>query len=158
MTLNLKTERGRSILYEMLAQADVLIHNYLPDVAEVLGIDEELFRERFPRLVVCGISAFGGKGELRNRPGYDSLLQAFAGIMGFTGERNGQSVRSGVSFVDMTTGVFAYSGVLSALMRRSRTGYGSHVKVSLLETALALLSYHGVSWLEAGVLPEKEGS
>ena len=158
ITLNLKTERGREILYEMLANADVLIHNYLPDVAEVLGINETLFREKYPRLIVCGISAFGAKGDMRNRPGYDSLLQAFAGIMGFTGERDGQSVRSGVSFVDMTTGVFAYSAVLSALMGRARTGKGANVRASLLETALGLLSYHGVSWLEAGVLPQKEGS
>lgn len=158
ITLNLKTERGREILYEMLAGADVLIHNYLPDVAEVLGIDETLFREKYPHLIVCGISAFGAKGDMRNRPGYDSLLQAFAGIMGFTGERDGQSVRSGVSFVDMTTGVFAYSAILSALMGRARTGKGANVRASLLETALGLLSYHGVSWLEAGVLPQKEGS
>jgi crotonobetainyl-CoA:carnitine CoA-transferase CaiB-like acyl-CoA transferase len=158
ITLNLKTERGREILYEMLASADVLIHNYLPDVAEVLGIDETLFREKYPRLIVCGVSAFGAKGDMRNRPGYDSLLQAFAGIMGFTGERGGQSVRSGVSFVDMTTGVFAYSAILSALMGRARTGKGASVRASLLETALGLLSYHGVSWLEAGVLPQKEGS
>lgn len=158
MTLNLKTEQGREILYEMLGQVDVLIHNYLPEVAEVLGIDEKVFRKKYPRLIVCGISAFGAKGEMRNRPGYDSLLQAFAGIMGFTGERGGQSVRSGVSFVDMTTGVFAYSAILSALMGRARTGEGAIVRASLLETALGLLSYHGVSWLEAGVLPQKEGS
>ncbi|CAM3849983.1 CaiB/BaiF CoA transferase family protein [Bordetella tumulicola] len=158
ITLNLKTERGRELLYQLLEKADVLIHNYLPEVAAPLGIDEALFRQRFPHLIVCGISAFGAHGPMRNRPGYDSLLQAFSGIMGFTGERGGKSVRSGVSFVDMTTGVFAYSGVLSALMRRVRTGKGSNVQVSLLETAIALLSYHGVSWLEAGVLPEKEGS
>lgn len=158
ITLNLKTPQGQEILGKLLAKADVLIHNYLPDVAEVLGIDEEKFRARFPRLVVCGISAFGAQGPMRNRPGYDSLLQAFAGIMGFTGEREGKSVRSGVSFVDMTTGAFAYGAVLTALMGRTQTGLGTHVRVSLLETALGLLSYHGVSWLEAGVLPQKEGS
>jgi crotonobetainyl-CoA:carnitine CoA-transferase CaiB-like acyl-CoA transferase len=158
VTLNLKTRRGQQIFREMLARADVLIHNYLPDVAEALGIDEAEFRESFPRLIICGVSAFGARGAMRNRPGYDSLLQAFAGIMGFTGEREGKSVRSGVSFVDMTTGVFAYSAILSALMARERTGKGSRVRASLLETAITLLSYHGVSWLEAGVLPQKEGS
>lgn len=158
ITLNLKTEGGRAVLDQLLAKADVLLHSFLPGTARALGIEEDVLRERHPHLVVAGISAFGASGELADRPGYDALLQAFSGIMSITGERDGAPVRSGVSFVDMATGVMAYCGVLTALMGRHQSRQGDLVHVSLLETAVSLLGYHGVGWMEAGVLPKREGS
>lgn len=158
ITLNLKTEGGREVLDRLLAKADVVLHSFLPGTARSLGIEEEALRARHPHLVVAGISAFGAGGELADRPGYDALLQAFSGIMSITGERDGPPVRSGVSFVDMATGVMAYCGVLTALMGRTQTRAGDTVHVSLLETAVSMLGYHGVGWLEAGVLPRREGS
>jgi crotonobetainyl-CoA:carnitine CoA-transferase CaiB-like acyl-CoA transferase len=158
ITLNLKSEQGREVLDKLLATADVLLHSFLPETALPLGIDEAKLRERHPRLVVSTISAFGVKGELSDRPGYDALLQAFSGIMSITGERDGGPVRSGVSFVDMTTGILAYCGVLTALMGREKSDEGDTVHVSLLETAVSLLGYHGVGWLETGAMPRREGS
>jgi crotonobetainyl-CoA:carnitine CoA-transferase CaiB-like acyl-CoA transferase len=158
ITLNLKTEQGREVLDKLLATADVLLHSFLPETALPLGIDEAKLRERHPRLVVSTISAFGVNGDLSDRPGYDALLQAFSGIMSITGERDGGPVRSGVSFVDMTTGILAYCGVLTALMGREKSAEGDTVHVSLLETAVSLLGYHGVGWLEAGAMPRREGS
>ncbi|WP_176456599.1 CaiB/BaiF CoA transferase family protein [Bordetella genomosp. 4] len=158
ITLNLKDPDGRQVLYALLEQADVLLHSFLPSTAAALGIEPQTLREQYPRLVICGISAFGAQGELADRPGYDALLQAFSGIMSFTGERNGGPVRSGVSFVDMTTGILAYSGVLTALMGRAQTQQGTLVNASLLETAVFLLGYHGVGWLSTGALPRREGS
>jgi crotonobetainyl-CoA:carnitine CoA-transferase CaiB-like acyl-CoA transferase len=158
ITLNLKTEAARQVLEGLLAKADVLLHSFLPDTARSLGIDEQALRARHPQLVVAGISAFGAQGELADRPGYDALLQAFSGIMSITGERDGPPVRSGVSFVDMATGVMAYCGVLTALMGRQHSRQGEVVHVSLLETAVSMLGYHGVGWLQAGVLPRREGS
>jgi crotonobetainyl-CoA:carnitine CoA-transferase CaiB-like acyl-CoA transferase len=158
ITLNLKTEGGRAVLDQLLGKADVLLHSFLPGTAKTLGIEEEALRKRHPQLVVAGISAFGAQGELADRPGYDALLQAFSGIMSITGERDGPPVRSGVSFVDMTTGVMAYCGVLTALMGRQHAREGETVHVSLLETAVSMLGYHGVGWMEAGVLPRREGS
>lgn len=158
ITLNLKKQDGREILYQLLEGADVLLHSFLPGTARSLGIDEDDLRTRYPRLIVSGISAFGAQGDLADRPGYDALLQAFSGIMSITGEREGGPVRSGVSFVDMTTGILAYCGVLTALMGRAKSRTGTTVHVSLLETALSLLGYHGVGWLEAGAMPRREGS
>lgn len=158
ITLNLKMQEGRDVLDKLLQQADVLLHSFLPGTAQGLGIDEAALRQRHPRLVVSTISAFGAQGELAGRPGYDALLQAFSGIMSITGDRDGGPVRSGVSFVDMTTGILAYCGVLTALMGREKTQAGNTVRVSLLETAVSLLGYHGVGWLEAGAMPRREGS
>ena len=158
ITLNLKMQEGRDVLDKLLTDADVLLHSFLPGTAQSLGIDETALRQRYPRLVVSTISAFGAQGELADRPGYDALLQAFSGIMSITGDREGGPVRSGVSFVDMTTGILAYSGVLTALMGREKTQAGNTVRVSLLETAVSLLGYHGVGWLETGAMPRREGS
>jgi len=158
ITLNLKTPQGGEVLDKLLATADVLLHSFLPETAQALGIDESEIRKRHPQLVVATISAFGAKGELADRPGYDALLQAFSGIMSITGERDGEPVRSGVSFVDMTTGILAYCGVLTALMGRTKSTEGDTVHVSLLETAISLLGYHGVGWLETGAMPRREGS
>lgn len=158
ITLNLKDLRGRDILYRLLEDADVLIQSFLPATAAQLGVSTETLQERFPRLVIACITAFGAKGPMNDRPGYDSVIQAFSGIMSMTGERDGLPVRSGVSFIDMSTGVYAYSGVLTALEGRRKTGKGDTVRVSLLETAIGLLGYHGVGWLETGALPRREGS
>jgi len=158
IAINLKAPEGQEVLYALLENTDVLLHSFLPSRARMLGIDEEALRRRFPRLIVCGVSAFGARGELADRPGYDALFQAFSGIMSFTGERNGGPVRSGVSFVDMTTGILAYSGVVTALMGRNQTQQGTTVHASLLETAVFLLGYHGVGWLQTGALPRREGS
>ncbi|WP_066266680.1 CaiB/BaiF CoA transferase family protein [Hydrogenophaga palleronii] len=158
ITLNLKLQEGRDVLDKLLQQADVLLHSFLPGTARGLGIDETALRQRHPRLVVSTISAFGAQGDLADRPGYDALLQAFSGIMSITGDRDGGPVRSGVSFVDMTTGILAYCGVLTALMGREKTQAGNTVRVSLLETAVSLLGYHGVGWLEADAMPRREGS
>ncbi len=158
ITINLKMQEGRDVLDKLLEQADVLLHSFLPGTAQSLGIDEAALRARHPRLVVSTISAFGAHGDLADRPGYDALLQAFSGIMSITGERDGGPIRSGVSFVDMTTGILAYCGVLTALMGREKTHAGNTVRVSLLETAVSLLGYHGVGWLEAGAMPRREGS
>ena len=124
ITLNLKCDEGREILYRLLESADVLLMSFLPQTAKPLGVDPLLLRERFPRLVIASISAFGSEGELADRPGYDSLCQAFSGIMAITGEREGLPVRSGVSFVDMSTGILAYGGVLTALEGRRVSGQG----------------------------------
>lgn len=158
ITLNLKCDEGREILYSLLESADVLLMSFLPQTARPLGVDPLLLRERFPRLVIASISAFGNEGELADRPGYDSLCQAFSGIMAITGERDGLPVRSGVSFVDMSTGILAYGGVLTALEARRVSGHGDVVRVSLLETAIGMLGYHAVAWLQTGILPQREGS
>lgn len=159
ITLNLKSPAAWDVLRPLIERADVVIHSFLPDTGARLGIDYERVRTIRPDIIFCSISGYGENGPLRNRPGYDLMMQAFSGIMSTTGVEGGTPIRSGVSFIDMSTGIIAYSGIVTALINRSLGGGGgAWVQASLLETAISLLGYHAVAWLQAQVLPRKEGS
>jgi crotonobetainyl-CoA:carnitine CoA-transferase CaiB-like acyl-CoA transferase len=158
IVLNLKKPAARAVLRALAASADVLLHSFLPDTAARLGIGYEDLREINPRLVFCSISGYGAEGPLAEKRGYDLMVQAFAGVMSTTGIVGGSPVRCGVSFIDMSTGLCAYGGIVTALLARERTGRGTWVRGSLMETAVALLGYHAVAWMQAGVLPTPQGS
>lgn len=158
ITLNMKSPLAPTILRRLTEWGDVMLHNFLPDTAERLGVSYENLREINPRLIFCSISGYGEKGPLRGRPGYDTTLQAFAGVMASTGEREGPPSRAGVSFLDMSTGLAAYAGIVSALLLREQTGQGTWVHGSLLETAVACQGFHGVGWMQTGALPGRNGS
>jgi crotonobetainyl-CoA:carnitine CoA-transferase CaiB-like acyl-CoA transferase len=158
MALNLKHPGARDILHQLAIGADVLIHSFLPDTAARLGISLDALREANPRLVVCTISGYGAFGPLAEKRGYDLMLQAFAGPMSTTGYPGGTPIRSGVSFIDMSTGLSCYAGVVTALLNREKTGKGTWVRGSLLETAVALMGYHAVGWMQGGHMPVPQGS
>ncbi|HZB22931.1 MAG TPA: CoA transferase, partial [Gaiellaceae bacterium] len=139
LALDLKDGRGRSLLAWLARRADVLVESLRPGAAERLGVDPASLDA--PELVYCRIGAYG-PGPLESNPGYDPLLQAFAGIMSVTGEQDGPPVRVGVSLVDYATAWLASIAILAALRERDATGKGRVVEVSLLETALALAGYH----------------
>lgn len=158
MTLDLKKPAARDILQQLAATADVLIHSFLPDTAARLGISLDRLREANPRLVVCTISGYGAFGPLAEKRGYDLMVQAFAGPMSTTGYPGGTPIRCGVSFIDMSTGLSCYAGVVTALLNREKTGQGTWVRGSLLETAVALMGYHAVGWMQGDHMPEPQGS
>jgi crotonobetainyl-CoA:carnitine CoA-transferase CaiB-like acyl-CoA transferase len=158
LVLDLKTAAARDILLQLARDADVLIHSFLPDTAARLGISVERLRADNPRLVVATISGYGAEGPLADKRGYDLMVQAFAGAMSTTGVAGGPPIRCGVSFIDMSTGISLYAGIVTALLARTATGQGTWVRGSLLETAVALLGYHAVAWMQAGVLPVPQGS
>lgn len=159
MTLNLKSEAGQEILARLVRKADVVIDSFLPAVAERLGVDDARVRALRPDLVHATISGYGHEGPLAGKPGYDLMLQAFSGMMAMTGERDGAPVRAGASFIDMATGLLAFSGIASALYaRQAGKAGGQHVRVSLLETAIALLGYHVPAYTLGGKVPPRDGS
>ncbi|MFO1162523.1 MAG: CoA transferase [Reyranellaceae bacterium] len=158
MTLNMKAPRAREILAKLVARADVFLHSFLPDTAARLGLSYEAMRALNERLIFCSISGYGAEGPLSNKPGYDLMVQAFAGPMSVTGYDDGPPVRTGVSFVDMSTGLSAYGAIVTALYARQHSGQGTWVRTSLLETAVSMLSYHAIAWLQAGIVPRKQGS
>jgi succinate--hydroxymethylglutarate CoA-transferase len=158
MTLNMKAPHAKEILEKLVKTADVLLHSFLPDTADRLGLRYDTMRALNARLIFCSISGYGEEGPLRNKPGYDLMVQAFAGPMSVTGYDGGPPVRTGVSFVDMATGLSAYSAIVTALYARQQTGTGTWVRTSLLETAVSMLSYHAIGWLQAGIVPRKQGS
>jgi crotonobetainyl-CoA:carnitine CoA-transferase CaiB-like acyl-CoA transferase len=158
LVLNLKSPAARDVLHRLAVGADVLLHSFLPDTAARLGISNAALQAANPRLVIGTISGYGAEGPLAEKRGYDLMVQAFGGAMSTTGIPNGPPIRCGVSFIDMSTGLSLYGGVVTALLAREKTGRGTWVHGSLLETAVALLGYHAVAWMQAGVLPEPQGS
>src|SRR5436309_5497058 len=153
-SLALDLQRGRDVLLRLVDSANVFLQSLRPGTARRLGFGPDELRARNPDLVYCDIGAFGRAGPLRDRPGYDPLLQAFGGIVSGTGEPERPGVRVGTSLVDQGTGMWAALGILAALY----AGGGRTVDVSLFETAVALLPYQVTAFLETGVVPGRYGT
>jgi len=158
VTLDLKSPEGVERLHSLLGEADIMLHNLRPGVAEALGIGAEPVCARHPRLIYCAMSAFGHVGPERLRPGYEPLLQAFGGLSSITGEPGGPPVRMGASVVDQGTGLWTVLGALAMLEQRHRTGRGGVVNTSLLETALLWAGQKISAYVNTGALPERHAS
>jgi formyl-CoA transferase len=158
ITLNLKSEQGRAILLEMVKRADVLIENFKLGTMESWGLGYDALRTINPRLIYCNISGYGTDGPDAGKPGYDFILQAEGGLMSITGPVEGPPTKTGASLVDITTGMFAASGILAALFARQQTGLGQRVDVSLLESHVAWLANVGESCLVSGERPHRHGN
>jgi len=158
IAIDMKSERGRELVHQLVRASDVAIESFGTGVAERLGIDAETLCALNPRLVHCSISGFGRDGPLARAPGYDVILQAFCGVMSMTGDEKGGHIRSPISPIDQMTGTHAVTGILASLMERARTGRGGTVQVSLFDTALSLQRYNLQSFFQLGVQPPKCGS
>jgi len=140
------------------AHADIVIQNLRPGHVEKLGLDADSLLAQQPRLIYCNLGAFGKVGPLKDRPGYDPLMQAFGGIMSTTGEPGRPSVRVGASIVDMGTGMWGIIGILTALLERQQSGVGKIIDVSLYETATTWVSLLAAQYLSNGEVAAKQGS
>jgi crotonobetainyl-CoA:carnitine CoA-transferase CaiB-like acyl-CoA transferase len=157
--VNLKNPTEQEALRRLIIErADVVIQNLRPGSAEEFGLDAASLRALKPDLIYCTIGAFGANGPLKDRPGYDPLMQAFAGMMSVTGEPDQRPVRVGTSIIDMAAGMWAVIGVFSALLQRKNDGSGSTVDTSLYETALGWMCYHAANFQASGELPKRQGS
>ena len=132
LTLNLKDDGAKDILNRLLVRADVFVHNLAPGATERLGFEADGLREEHPRLIVCGISGYGSTGPYRDKKAYDLLVQCEAGLVSITGTPDAPS-KVGISAADIAAGMYAYTGILTALYMRERTGEGAAFEVSLFE-------------------------
>jgi crotonobetainyl-CoA:carnitine CoA-transferase CaiB-like acyl-CoA transferase len=139
-------------------RADMVLQNLRPGQVEKLGLDATYLVADKPELIYCNLGAFGSKGPLKDRPGYDPLMQAFGGIMSTTGEAGRPPVRVGPSIVDLGTGMWAVIGMLTALNRRRDTGRGGVIDVSLFETTAGWMSLLAAYYQASGELPTRLGS
>jgi crotonobetainyl-CoA:carnitine CoA-transferase CaiB-like acyl-CoA transferase len=158
VVLDLRTDDGRAALWRLVDGSDVFVQSFRRGVIEALGFGADAVRARRPGLVYCTVSAFGPSGPLRDRPGYDPLIQAMVGLFSVTGEADGPPVRVGTSIIDIGTGLWAAVGVLAALHERAATGRGAHVETSLFDTGLAWMGYHLLGTLASGVMPGRHGT
>ena len=139
-------------------RADMVLQNMRPGQVEKLGLDGATLCADKPQLIYCNLGAFGAKGPLKDRPGYDPLMQAFGGIMSTTGDEGRPPVRVGPSIVDLGTGMWAVIGMLTALNRRRDSGRGGVIDVSLFETAAGWMSLLAANYQASGELPKRLGS
>ncbi len=155
--LDVKSDEGRAVLTELIARADVLVQNLVPGALERLGLGIAELRARHPRLVTCSVTGYGPDGPYRDRRAYDLLIQSEAGLVSLTGTPELQ-VKAGVSVADIAGGMYAYSGVLLALLQRGITGQGAHVEVSLFDALLEWLGHQVTLTRQLHRLPRRAGA
>jgi crotonobetainyl-CoA:carnitine CoA-transferase CaiB-like acyl-CoA transferase len=158
LALDLNSVEGQSLLVGLLRPEDVVIHSLKPGSAEQRGIGYEALSVGRPGLVYCAISAFGNLGSMASLPGYDPLIQAYAGIMSVNGHDGAPPARVGVSMVDMGTGMWSALGIVAALLLRKETGRGTRIDTSLLETGIGWMTNPIANYSISGELPKRMGS
>jgi len=140
LTLDLKQPAALATLKDLLGQADVLVQNLAPGAAARMGLSFEALSKLHPKLIVCDISGYGEDGPYRDKKAYDLLIQSEAGMLSITGTPDEPS-KAGNSMADIAAGMYAYTGILSALLLRGKTGQGSHIDVSMLESLAEWMGY-----------------
>ncbi|MGB6838372.1 MAG: CoA transferase, partial [Dehalococcoidia bacterium] len=158
VTLNLKHERAKEILRELIRRFDVFVHNSVPEPMERLGFSYEDVRRVNPKIVYCAISGFGQSGPDRDKPCLDMMAQALSGLMFLTGEPEGSPMRSGAAVSDIAAGMFGAYGIVAALLHRERSGEGQMVDISLLEASISLLTYQANRYFVTGENPARLGN
>ena len=158
ITLNLKKPEGLAVFRRLVAQADVVVENYRPDVKARLGIDYESLAAINPRIILGSISGFGQDGPYARRPGFDQIAQGMGGLMSVTGEPGRGPMRVGIPVADLTSGMFCAIGILIALIDRQKTGQGRWVHTSLLEAMVAMMDFQATRWTMAHEVPQQAGN
>ena len=158
MTLNLKSDAGKAVFMKLAETADVVVENYRPDVKHRLGIDYEAVKAVNAGIVYASISGFGQDGPYGHLPGFDQVAQGMGGLMSITGLPGQGPVRAGIPVADLSAGLFAALGVLTALLGRTQTGEGQWVRTSLLEAQITMLDFQAERWLLEGHVPQQAGN
>lgn len=156
--VDFKTEEGRAILHALIKQSDVLVENFRPGTLARFSLDFESAAAINPNLIYCSITGFGHTGPLRDRPGYDFMIQAMGGLMSFTGEPNGEPMKVGVAVADLFAGQNAVIAILAALQARSHTGKGQHLDIALFDSQVGMLANVASNYLISGNLPKRYGN
>jgi crotonobetainyl-CoA:carnitine CoA-transferase CaiB-like acyl-CoA transferase len=158
VAIDFKTPAGRAVLEALIDRADVLVENFRPGTLEKIGLGYETLAAHHPRLIYVSVSGFGLTGPRRGEAGYDAVIQAEGGLMAVTGMPEGPPVRLGVAISDLAAGMFAFQGLLLALIARGHTGRGQLVDVSLLDSTAALLTHQASRVMIGGDSPARLGN
>jgi crotonobetainyl-CoA:carnitine CoA-transferase CaiB-like acyl-CoA transferase len=158
LTLNLKAEEGREIFHKLVAEADVVVENYRPDVKNRLGADYETLSKINERIILVSISGFGQDGPYGNRAGFDQIAQGMGGLMSITGAPGEGPMRVGIPVADLCAGMFAAQGTMLALLEREVSGKGQWVRTSLLEAMVQMLDFQAARFLKEGEVPGQAGN
>ncbi len=159
LALDLKQQAAQEILDQLLQKADVLVQNLAPGAAARMGLSFEALHERFPQLIVCDISGYGEGGAYQDKKAYDLLIQSESGFLSVTGNADEEGMaKAGCSIADISAGMYAYTGILSALLLREKTGLGSRVEISMLESLVEWMGFPMYYAFEDAAPPQRTGA
>lgn len=158
ITLNLKSEKGKEVLLDMVKNVDVIVENFRPGTMEKLGLGYEDLRKINPKLIYAASSGYGHTGPYSKRAAYDAVVQAMGGLMSITGKEGGEPTRVGTSVGDITAGLFTTIGILAAINSRNETGKGQKVDVAMLDCQVAILENAISRYVVTGEVPAPGGN
>lgn len=160
--MDIALPEGQELIRELVATCDVVLENFKVDGLKRYGLDYESLKQIKPDLIYCSITGFGQNGPYAKRAGYDFLLQGMGGLMDFTGkpdsESGGEPMKVGVAVVDLFTGMYAATSILSALIGRSRTGTGTWIDLALMDVQVSMLANQALNYLTPGESPGRMGN
>ncbi len=157
LTLDLKSPQAKEVLARLLPQVDVLVQNLAPGAAARLGLSFEALHEQYPELIVCDISGYGAGGPYEHKKAYDLLIQSESGFVSVTGSAS-EPAKAGCSIADIAAGMYAYSHILSALLQRGKTGEGSHIDLTMLESMVEWMGFPMYYAYEGAPPPVRAGA
>jgi formyl-CoA transferase len=158
IVVDFKTEQGCGTIHELIKRSDVLVENFRPGTLARFALDYDAASAINPNLIYCSITGFGHTGPLRDKPGYDFMIQAMGGLMSITGEPDGEPMKVGVAVADLFAGQNAVIAILAALQARTQTGKGQHLDISLFDSQVAMLANVASNYLISGSLPKRYGN
>ena len=158
VSLDLKSDEGLHIFYDLVKSADVVLNNFSAGVVKKLKIDFNSLKHVNPRIITCSITGFGETGPHSSRPAYDQIVQAYSGGMSVTGPDAETPTRAGIPIGDLGSGLYSVIGILSALLSREQTNMGQHIDMSLLDVQISLLTYMATMQTLSNIDPEPIGN
>jgi crotonobetainyl-CoA:carnitine CoA-transferase CaiB-like acyl-CoA transferase len=156
--IDLKTNEGLEVFYDLVRSADVVLNNFSAGVVSKLKIDFDTLTKINPKIVSCSITGFGETGPHSSRPAYDQIVQAYSGGMSITGPDANTPTRAGIPIGDLSSGLYSVIGILSALLSKEQTGKGQNIDISLLDVQISLLTYMATMQTLSGIDPEPIGN
>jgi crotonobetainyl-CoA:carnitine CoA-transferase CaiB-like acyl-CoA transferase len=158
LTLDLRSEEGKTILRDLIRSADVVVNNYRPGVMDRMGFGRDALRTLKPDIVSCHVTGFGLDGPYRDRPSFDFIAQAMSGFMSVNGVEGGPPMRAAPPISDLVAGAYAAMGILAALLRRNRTGEGEEVSTALTDSMTSMLAFLATNYFATGRQPLRTGN
>lgn len=158
LTVDITTAAGQTIIKQLAAESDIVVENFKVGGLKKYGLDYDSLKQGNPRLIYASLTGFGQTGPDAKRPGYDYIIQGLSGLMSITGPSDGEPHKVGVAVVDLFAGLQLTIGIQAALLARQRTGFGQHVDVALLDSALAMLANVGMNHLASNQIPPRLGN
>jgi formyl-CoA transferase len=158
ITLDMKSEAGKEVLWRLIEASDILVENFRPGAMARLGFGYAAVKKRKPAMVYASISGFGQTGPQKDRPGYDVIVQGEAGVMDITGPEDGAPYKVGTAIGDLVSGLYATQGILAALYAAKATGEGQHIDISMYEVVASLLTFNASIYFATGESPRRRGN